>query len=978
MILRKNPFEMFFNTLSVLKKPSLGLRILSVSFIGVSFWSTKITFAKAQVTSDITLPINSTVLNTGTVTQIDGGTRTGNSLFHSFLQFSVLENETVLFNNAIEIENIFSRVTGANRSEINGTIQSAGAANLFLLNPNGIIFGERSQLDIGGSFVASTADYIEFSNDLQFSATNTRFQPLLSISVPIGLGFTNHSVEIINRSINGLKVPVGETIALVGGDISLAGGSLLAENGHIEVGSVAAPGFISLVSDNRALKLSYADNLNFQDIVLSEQAIINASGNGAGSIHIRGRKISLNEDSLVFVSTLGAEAGGGISLNASDFIELSGDVTGIFTEAFGSGAAGDINIETMRLTLRNGSFIGTQANSMLTTQPGNLSIQATELVEVVGTTSDSSFPSSIFASVFDNATGQNKTLNINTQQLTLQEGAQIFTETFGTGQGVNFIVNAAEIVTLSDAVNGKNGFPTGLFARSISSATGNAGALTINTQHFVAENGAQVSTDTQGQGSAGDLLVDATQSIVLLNTSEDGLLPSGIFAQVAPGASGNGGTLRLETNQLEILGGAQASTSGRSGGQGGTLLINAKDSILVSGTSSRGDSESNSNILVSAEPGSTQNAGELKITTDTLTVENRGKISADNLGTGNGSTATINIRQLLIRDGGRVGAGSLIDIDPDPNPNNTTAPSQLGPGGTLIINASEKIEVSGNNSQLFTRAEGAGPAGNLIINETPNSDLTVIVRDGAEISASTVSSTGGNITFNNPDAVLLRTGGRITAEAGSSQGIGDGGNITLTMPDGFLVSVADEDSDIIANAFAGTGGNINITTQGIFNLVERLAIPNNGTNDIDASSQFGQSGTVVINNPNLDPTRDLAELPTETTPSTVAQRCLADSEGQSAFVVTGQGGAPPTPIDIVRNESAGLIDLGNDGIVTRTEESHNIAITSSSDQTELPQLLIEAQGWQRDQAGNVVLMAQIPNPAPAVGQYTTVCTSSRG
>lgn len=973
---------MFFKGLSVVNLIKVvSFRLLSASLVGVNICLFRLTFAQAQVVPDASLPVNSIVSSAGATTQVDGGTRVNLSLFHSFGQFSVPENEVVFFNNPLDIENVFARVTGAMPSEIDGILRSAGTANLFLLNPNSIIFGESSQLDVGGSFLASTADYIEFAGNVKFSSQNTDFQPLLTISEPIGLGFTNSSAEIVNRSLNVLQVPRGETIALVGGDISLPGGRIFVDSGYIELVSVNGPGLLSIRSDDGRLELDDSSISDFQDISLSQGSFlfIDVGANVEGGISIHGQSINLTENSFVFASNSGAEAEERVSLSAADTIKLS-DGSIVATQSSGTGSAGDISISARRFLIDQDAFILTQATSgnlpSDNAQPGNIRIQATELVEIIGTTSE--FSSRINSIVDGTASGENTSILIETDRLVLSEGAQVTTTTLESGKGSDLIINASESIILSDAVEDAAGDlrPTGLFARSEIDSTGDAGAVTINTQRFVVQGGAQVSTDTKGDGNAGDLGINAMQSIRLLGTSDDGELASGLFAQVDEGASGDSGTLQLNTTRLEIIDGAQVSTSARSAGRGGTLIINADDSILVSGVSFLEDAASASNILVSAEPGATRDAGDLRISTDVLTVENGGKISADNFGSGNGSTATLNVRQLLIRDGGRVGAGSLIDPD-DPDFDR----SQLGSGGTLTVNASEKIEISGERllggepiiSQLFTRAEGAGPAGNLVINETPGGNLVVIVRDDAEISASTDSSTGGNIIFNGPDAVLLRTGGRLTAEAGLSQGFGDGGNITLLMPDGFLISVADEDSDIVANAFAGSGGNINITAQGIFNLVERPAIRGNGTNDIDASSQFGESGTVVLNNLDLDPTQDLIELPTDTTPPTVAQRCLADSEGQSAFVVTGQGGAPPIPRDIVRNESAGLVDLGGDLPVSQHESQNNIITTTANNTFVTPSPpLIEAQSWQRDHNGDVVLMAQTPNP-PAPAQYSAVC-----
>ncbi|MEM6451501.1 MAG: filamentous hemagglutinin N-terminal domain-containing protein [Cyanobacteria bacterium P01_D01_bin.105] len=139
-------------------------------------------------------------------------------------------------------------------SNIIGTLGVDGAANLFLLNPNGIVFGETAQLDINGSFITSTADSIDFGNDNFFSAVNPQTAPLLAINTPIGLQygtatseirvegsgsqvFFDFNTDLTNKSQrpNGLEVPVGETLALLGGEIIMDGGNLTGAGGHIEL-----------------------------------------------------------------------------------------------------------------------------------------------------------------------------------------------------------------------------------------------------------------------------------------------------------------------------------------------------------------------------------------------------------------------------------------------------------------------------------------------------------------------------------------------------------------------------------------------------------------------------------------------------------------------------------------------------------------------------------------------------------------------
>jgi len=155
-------------------------QLLGIALGGACVFSTNC--ATAQITPDRTLPNNSSVTINGSVFNITGGTQAGRNLFHSFSQFSVPTGSTASFNNELDINNIISRVTGGSVSNIDGLITASGTANLFFLNPNGIVFGQHASLNIGGSFVATTANAIQFGNLGTFSATVPNNPGLLTIN----------------------------------------------------------------------------------------------------------------------------------------------------------------------------------------------------------------------------------------------------------------------------------------------------------------------------------------------------------------------------------------------------------------------------------------------------------------------------------------------------------------------------------------------------------------------------------------------------------------------------------------------------------------------------------------------------------------------------------------------------------------------------------------------------------------------------
>jgi len=877
----------------------------------------------AQIVPDPTLPNNSIVPPNCTSCEITGGTPVGNNLFHSFEQFSIPTGGSAYFNNAQTIENIISRVTGGSISNIDGLIRANDGANLFLLNPNGIIFGPNASVNIGGSFLATTADRINFADGTQFRADGTQSSPLLTVSLPIGLQFGQAPGIISNQSVApladstgnpvldddnnpipvGLRVLPGRTLALVGGSIGIPGGFLTAESGRIELGSVAGSGSVSLTPTDPGWVLGYNSIQNFQDISLSQEAFVDTSGDRGGDIQIQGRRVTLTEGSQV-VSVARTEG-----------------------------------------------------------QAGDLRVSASEQVELVGTSANGEFFTGLFNDVEQEATGEGRTLTIETGRLIVRDRAQVSATTFGTGRGVDLTVKASNSVELQGNSTDANS-PSGLFARVNEGATGNGGTLTIETERLIVQDGLQVSTATLGAGRAGDLIVRASESVELEGRTPDNKA-SGLFAQVEEGATGNGGNLTIETGQLVALGGAQISTAARSGGQGGTVSINASDSILLSGTSPIADPESISGVFVSAEPGATRNGGELNITTGVLTVEDGAKISADTFSTGQAGNATLNVRHLIIRDGGLVGAGSFGE----------------GPGGTLTVNASDSVLVTGigtigsNNiaSALFTEALASGEAGDLNIttkslNVQDGADVSVsaegsgsagnltitassIRLDQGRLTAETQAGSGANISLQDLDLLLMRNQSLISAQAFNDA---NGGDITIDAENSFIVAVPEEDTDIIANASEGRGGNIQITTQGIFGIEERFAIPGNGTNDIDASSQFGVNGVVTINRPDVDPSQGLVNLPDEPVNVEVAQGCQAGGQQASiAFFNTGRGGLAPNPYEPISSSNIW------EDVPRSTQRTENSARASASPAT-LSDKIVEAQGWIVNEKGEVTLVAQVP------------------
>jgi large exoprotein involved in heme utilization and adhesion len=331
-----------------------------------------------------------------------------------------------------------TRVTGGSGSNIDGLIRANGNANLFLINPNGIIFGANASLNVGGSFVASTANAVQFGNIGFFSATDKNIpSPLLTIN-PSALLFNqiNQNATIQNNSVEpaftdpagfnafGLQVPEGKSLLLVGGNVSLDGGRLNASGGRVELGGLAEPGTVALGVDGDNLSLIFPENVARASVSLTNQAGVFVNGAGGGNIAITARNLEILEGSFLsggIGQGLGAPetVAGDITLNATGEIKVAGtgSVVANLVRLGSQGNGGNITIDSGSFSLRDGAQLS--ASTFGQGNAGNVTVRALDAVSLAD--------AYIFSTVEAGGVGKGGNIDIHAATLSLIDGAQLVT-----------------------------------------------------------------------------------------------------------------------------------------------------------------------------------------------------------------------------------------------------------------------------------------------------------------------------------------------------------------------------------------------------------------------------------------------------------------------------------------------------------------------------------------------------------------------
>lgn len=626
----------------------------------------------------------------------DLGRQVGGNLFHSFGQFSISFGENATFSGPNSVINIIGRVTGGQMSLIDGALRSTiPGANLYLLNPAGVLFGENASLDVSGSVHVSTADYLRLSDGGRFDARSPA-NSVLTVAPVAAFGFLGEAPAPITVNGGFLRVPEGQTLSLIGGDLSLRDATLYAPAGRINLASVGSAGEVIPTEPDLAMEgfgrlgaismeRTTAERRKIGDKKLGD---VDTSGQGGGAIFIRGEQW-VSRGGWVFADTYGDQRGHGVNVVLPGAVRLEG-VALLTANTFSTGDAGSIILRVGSLDLSGGSQISANAD---TGRGGDITITARDAVVVSGTGSVG-VSSGLFTF---GAVGDGGSITLDVGRLELSAGGQITSSTKGTGKGGDITINAHDTVTIRGADPTKTDF-SGLFTTANANSTGNAGSITLNTDLFDLSEGAVISSATSGAGRGGDVNIFANA----VSLSEGG----GIFTGTYLGS-----------------------------GRGGDIALTARDTVTIRGIYAGPTGTFPSSLFSSASAG-TGDAGNITVTTPHLTLTDGGTIeatseltsggniilNADHLKLVNGSAISSTVEGDKTTIGGDVTINSINVVAL--NDSKVTAKANQGKGGNITVNAEVFLyDAADVNDVLNASSQVAGNDGT-VQNNAPTTDIS--------------------------------------------------------------------------------------------------------------------------------------------------------------------------------------------------------------------------------------------------------------
>jgi filamentous hemagglutinin family protein len=673
--------------------------------------------AEGQVIPDETLGTERSQVRQETIRnlesdRISGGARRGNNLFHSFTQFDVNEERGAYFDNPAGVSNIFGRVTGGDRSKIlgrmgviqSGTTDQLGNARLFLLNPNGIVFGRNASLDLGGSFTATTASAIEFGTQGRFSASAPELPQLLTVN-PSAFWFTVSPRDITSQAT--LIVSNGQRLSLLGGNVVLVGdrpqatvggnipsdlngGRLKAPGGRIDVGGLSQAGRVPVRGNGQ---LQFQNGLSRADVILRDGASIEVAdvGDGNGEIVIHARNLAIQNNSVVLAGVLAAppqasnpipstHQAGDILINVTNVLRLrdSSKVQSLVVPG-ANGTGGDVWIRTGSLLMDDGAELNTSMAGTGTT--GGVRVEARHDIRLE--------ESNIFSSVEASGNGVSGQIRLEADSVDLAD-SDVITGSRGNARSVGNIIIEAATFSLSETSE-INASSSGLGeagnvvirasgqvsidgeSQILSSHSGinpdNSGEIRIRAQLLSIAGRSELNASNSGVGNAGNVVLNAGDRVSFDDRSR-------VFASANNGVSGD---ITIRAGSLLITDRTELNPSASDVGNSGNVVINLRGDFILSGRSS---------IRTGVGEGAIGSGGDVRIVADSFELSSS-EIGANALGSGDAGAVSITLRGRFTAENGRIKTGTE---------------NSAGGGITIIANdirsfGDSRIETSVDNNQ---------------------------------------------------------------------------------------------------------------------------------------------------------------------------------------------------------------------------------------------------------------------------------------
>jgi filamentous hemagglutinin family protein len=685
------------------------------------------------------------------------------NLFQSFNQFNVNSTESATFSGPSTVHNILARVTNGSPSSIDGAVNSSiQGANLFFLNPAGVVFGKDAKINVSGSFAVSTANYLKLADGGKFNTSLGGGDVLTSAPVtafgflkaPAGVSIAgSNTVNELGFVVPGLGLTVApqKSFSIVAGDIAMNANTISGSGSRVNLVSVKSAGEVQLdaTAINSTVDVSQFTVLG--SINLTKGALINTTGPGGGPVFVRGANLLLDNSEIV-ANTIGDLPGGGIDIATTASVEVV-NFSIVTTDAgdpflpgsFGNGPGGNLSIRTASLLVDVGldqtNLFGLQARTFTNGDGGNVTIQAHDIVLITGDISTTASSGS------STTTGNAGTITITADSLVMGPSPDpdffivpaIASQTAGAGHAGNVTINLTGPLVMHDAV-----IVTGAGFES----SGNAGNITITANsislgHESFFGGSSISANSNGTGDAGTILMSAFGDVMLDN--------SFVGARPLAGTSGNGGSITINATNLSLTNGAVIDAISGAG-SGGLIFLFATGSILVDES------------FIEASTFGFGAGKNIFIAASNLVVGDGSEIAAVTTGAGKAGDITITVAGNITL-GGTLSSGTI-----------STSTYSSGKGGNIFINAQtltiDGVNAPPNTTGILSLAAATGDAGTIKVDV---SDL--FMSNGAFISAATLGQGNAGGVSVTASSLTVAGGGEISS---STSGDGNGGNVNVT------------------------------------------------------------------------------------------------------------------------------------------------------------------------------------------------------